>query len=219
MASNEHLRQLVQAVVATAEIMGDQISGVAAAMMAEDLAGYPLPAVLAALTACRRETKGRLTLAAVLERIDDGHLAPNEAWAAALPAWDENNTVVWTGEVAEAWKVCRPLLAAGDKVAARLAFVEAYGRALKAARAARLPARYVASLGRDVHARDAALRQAVADGLLAHEQVAQHLLSQEAPAIDASRLLEGRVEATATAPESVRERLAEVQRALEEQGP
>ncbi|CNI91284.1 hypothetical protein [Yersinia enterocolitica] len=60
-------------------------------------------------------------------------LSANEAWALALPAQDEANTVVWTNEIAQAWSIAQPIMQEGDKVGARMAFIAAYERLTKAA--------------------------------------------------------------------------------------
>ena len=59
--------RLVELLVATAEVIGDQLRPTTAVFMVSDLATYPLPALERALAACRRELKGRLSLAAILE--------------------------------------------------------------------------------------------------------------------------------------------------------
>ena len=56
--------QILQAIMVTAELTGAELSPAAQAVMVDDLMAYPLPAVLSALTRCRRELTGRLTLAA-----------------------------------------------------------------------------------------------------------------------------------------------------------
>src|SRR5690606_3607081 len=95
--------RLVELLVATAEVIGDQLRPTAAAFMVTDLAGYPLPMLDKALASCRRELKGKLSLAAILERIDDGHPPANEAWAIAIRAADESATVVWTEQTRDGW--------------------------------------------------------------------------------------------------------------------
>ena len=103
MLGNQEQDRLVDLLVATAEVIGDQLSPNAAAYMVSDLAQYPLPMLERALASCRRELKARLSLAAILERIEDGHPAPNEAWANAIRAADEGATVVWTEQTRDAW--------------------------------------------------------------------------------------------------------------------
>ena len=97
---------------------------------------------------------------------NDGRPGPEEAWATALRAADEANTVVWTDEAAQAWAIASPVLRNGDDVGARMAFKEAYQRLTdEARRARRLPA-WFASLGFDPDLRAEALRQAHSAGRL-----------------------------------------------------
>lgn len=215
MLSDREQEDLVKGLMATAEVIGDQLRPTAAAYMVQDLSCYSLAVLERALAGCRRELKGRLSLAAVLERIDDGHPAPNEAWAVAIQAADERNTVVWTTLTQQAWNTALPLVQAGDKIAARPAFLETYGRLLKDARAARLPASYTPSLGFDLTSRNAALTDAVSKGLLAHDQVSDHLqLTAATPAFNPVALLAGKVEASPGANAKILARLEELAREL-----
>lgn len=215
MLSDREQEDLVKGLMATAEVIGDQLRPTAAAYMVQDLSCYSMAVLERALAGCRRELKGRLSLAAVLERIDDGHPAPNEAWAVAIQAADERNTVVWTTLTQHAWNTALPLVQAGDKIAARPAFLETYGRLLKDARAARLPASYTPSLGFDLTSRNAALTDAVSKGLLAHDQVSDHLqLTAATPAFNPVALLAGKVEASRGANAKTRARLEELAREL-----
>jgi hypothetical protein len=211
MLSDSEQDTLVEMLVATAEVMGEQIRPTAAAYMVTDLASYPLRVLAEALTACRREVKGRLSLAAIMERIDDGHPAPNEAWSVAIRAADEAVTVVWTEQTRDAWTAALPLVEEGDKIAARQAFLEVYARLVKSARAVGGCAVYQPSLGHDASARAAALQLAVDAGRLVHEQVADHLaLPPATPAFNPLALLAGRVEASPEANERARRHLAEI---------
>lgn len=215
MLSDREQEDLVKGLMATAEVIGDQLRPTAAAYMVQDLSCYSLAVLERALAGCRRELKGRLSLAAVLERIDDGHPSPNEAWAVAIQAADERNTVVWTTLTQQAWNTALPLVQAGDKIAARQAFLETYTRLVKEARAARLPASYTPSLGFDLTSRNAALTDAVSKGLLAHDQVSDHLqLTAATPAFNPVALLAGKVEASPGANAKIRARLEELAREL-----
>ena len=167
--------ELARLLVATAEVMGDEARPNVVALMVRELSAHPLAALDKALATCRRELKGRLSLASILERIDDGHPGPNEAWAIALPAADERNTVVWTPEIQTAWAACLPLVQAGDKIAGRLAFIEAYTRQLKEARAQNRRGQYQPSMGFDIEGRTAAIEHAQALGLLSAEAAHPHL--------------------------------------------
>jgi hypothetical protein len=169
----EQIAKLAQAICATAEILGQQVSPEAADLMAEDLSSYPAAIVAGALKACRRELTGRLTLAAILERVQraDGHPAPDEAWAIALSASDEARTVVMTQEIQQALCVASPVLDAGDKIGGRRTFLSAYERILAESRAASKPATWIASLGHDPQQRIAAIEEAGRMGRLSWHEV------------------------------------------------
>ena len=125
---DDYIDWLTEQIVATSEVLGYDIKATAAGMMAEDLCDYPPAVMKKAMRRVRAEHTGRLTLKAILDRVDEavGRPAANEAWAAALEALDEAKTVVWTDEMAQAWGVARPIAAAGDLVGARMAFIGAY---------------------------------------------------------------------------------------------
>lgn len=163
----------LKAIAMTAELTGTELSAAALKVMDADLSAYPDADVLRALERCRKELKGRLTVAAVLERVAelDGRPGAEEAWATALSADDDAVTVVWTDEITQALAVARPLLDARDKVAARMAFCQAYERLVREAREARVPCRWWASLGHDARQRAATLSAAVVAGRITQEAV------------------------------------------------
>lgn len=153
---------LIQALAATAELCGTNLSEAAAKMLLTDLADYDERAVLVALSKCRRELKGRLTLAEIISRIDDGRPGAEEAWA-VLP-FDESTSVVWTEEMSAAFWIAQPLIDQGEKIAARMAFKEAYLRMVGEAREHRKPTRWTVSLGHDKAGRQPILAAAVEKG-------------------------------------------------------
>lgn len=157
-------KTLLQAIMVTAELMGTTFSAEAARVLAADLSRYPESQVLAALVRCRREVRGRLTLADILTRLEDGRPGVEEAWA-MIPRGEEE-TVVWTPEMREAWAVVRPLLLEGETVAARVAFKEKYLALLMTARDDGTPVRWEVSPGYDATAREAKIREAVEGGRL-----------------------------------------------------
>lgn len=160
--------ELVNRLVLTAEACGTNLTDGAAALIASELATYDQAQVAGALRKCMRELKGRLTLAVILEKLDDGRPGPEEAWA-MIPL-DEAASVVWTEEMAEAFGIVGPLLADGDRIAARMAFREAYTRLLSVSRDARKPVRWTPSLGHDPRGRDAVVQDAVRLGRLSARQ-------------------------------------------------
>ena len=163
--------ELAEALAVTAELTGTDMSVAAAKVMATELAGYDRAQVLGALHKCRRELKGRLTMAAVIERLEDGRPGAEEAWA-MIPK-TESETTVWTTEASQAFGVAVHLLDAGDKVAARMAFKETYLRMVAQARDAGEPVEWHVSLGHDPRGREGVLAQAVAMGRLTHDRATQ----------------------------------------------
>lgn len=159
---------VLKAIAVTAELTGTELSAVALRVMESDLSSYPESSVLHALDRCRKELTGRLTLAAVIDRLngDDGRPSADEAWALALDARNESLTVVWTDEARSAFAVARPVLDAGDKIGARMAFRDAYDRIVRDNRSANIPANWSASLGWDSCQREIALKSAESRGLL-----------------------------------------------------
>ena len=162
--------ELIQAVAVTAELCGRVFSEGAARMFVQDLAGFPEPAVLKALSRCRREVKGMLTIQDVVTRIDDGRPGVEEAWS-QMP-FNESQSVVWTDEMCRAFGIASSLLDEGDKVAARMAFKEAYTRMVGEARDAGRVVVWTPSLGYDKNGHAAALSAAVALGRLTYTHAA-----------------------------------------------
>ena len=157
-------KRLLEEVQATEELCGSALSEGALAVLAGDLEGCDEAAIFSSLRRCRAEVRGRLNLAEILNRVDDGHPGPEEAWA-MLPR-DEFVTVVWTQQMASAWGLVRHLMDEGDMVAARMAFREAYVRLVGSAREERRRPQWSPSLGHDVSGREMPLREAVAKGRL-----------------------------------------------------
>ena len=173
--------ELTQAVIVTGEVIGHEIKPSVALAIAVALIEYDPAQVEAALRKCQRELTGKVTLAAILDRMENGHVGADEAWA--LCPRSEAETVVWTDEIAEAFESSRSLLER-DPVAARMAFRDAYGRAVSAARSERRPANWLVSLGHDRGGRIAPLRRAVALGRLAAEDALRQV-SPELPGYQA----------------------------------
>jgi len=165
------MSSVLKAIAATAELTGTELSEAALRVFEADLMAYPEADVLAALTRCRREVRGRLTIGDVLDRMSasGGHPTANEAWSLVLASQDEEETVVWTDQIAEAAAVARPVLDAGDEIGARMAFRDAYERIV---RASSDHPRWVPSLGHDPVRRQAALDRAVASGRLSSQHAA-----------------------------------------------
>lgn len=159
---------LLEELGATMELSGQQVRPAALLLLAEDLAHIEKPVLRLALARIRAEHRGPILTGTVLQYVDHamGRMLPAEAYGLALTSADQQATVVWTDEIAQAWAVAAPLLDAGDKFGARQAFIEAYGRITGEARALRRRPVVQVSLGHDPEARTRAVQEAIAAGRL-----------------------------------------------------
>lgn len=207
----EQVAQLALAITATAEVLGQSLTADAAEMMADDLADYAVAAVAGALKACRRELNGKLTLAAILLRVQaaDGRPGKDEAWAIAMTTNDEFETVVLTDEIQLALAAAKPVLDAGDKVGARMAFISAYERFVGQAREDAKPANWYVSVGFDTYRRVEAIAKAVQMQRIPHEHGQKYLADMRVvPVTEDGRALAGLITGEVTRPTpAVRERL------------
>lgn len=166
-------KALLEAVAVTAELCGRVFSEAAARVFVSDLSAYPEAQVIGALTRCRKEVKGLLTVADVVSRLDDGRPGAEEAWA-MIPT-SESQTTVWTTEASQAFGVAVRLLDRGDEVAARMAFKETYLRMVARAREHGDPVQWHVSLGHDQHARSGPILEAVKAGRITVERAQDYL--------------------------------------------
>ena len=152
-----------------------------------NLEPYPMRTVEAAMQAYRDENGEFAPVPAGIAKrckLMDGRPGAEEAWAIALTSQDEMASVVWTTEIAEAFRICRPVLDSSGAISARKPFLEAYERIVAAARAARRPADWVASVGWDKTQHVAVLGNAVRAGLLPAPAVAGLLQGKQDPTPD-----------------------------------
>lgn len=168
------MKELIQAIAVTAELMGAEWSAAAAEMVATELSRHRLESVKLALARCRREMKGRLTLADILDRLPGGHLGVEEAYAVVSRGMhNESLTMVWSDEMREAYGVAAVLV--DDPVAARMAFKEKYQQLVAVSRANNVPIAWSVSQGTDKADRERAITEGVKQGRLS-AQYAQFLL-------------------------------------------
>lgn len=219
MLSCDDIAELAMAICATAEAMGQTISAAGAKLIAEDLSAHEPKVIVAALRACRREPAGRLSLGMVLKHIHatDGRPGKDEAWSIALAASDEYETVVLTHEVRQAMVASQPILEAGDKIGARMAFMSAYERLVSFARAEDKPVTWEVSLGFDSGRRVTAVETAVRTQLISRDMGDKYLADLRMAPVTAdgqaiAGLLTGAVRTQPSA--AVREKLAEVRSIL-----
>jgi hypothetical protein len=112
------------------------------------------------IAACRTRTFPP-TLPEFVKMCWVGHPSSDEAWALALKAMDENETIVWTNEIMYAWDRCRAVYEDGDKVGARMAFKAVYEGLDLSARP-----EWIVSEGFDKEKRVIAMESAQTSGLL-----------------------------------------------------
>jgi len=106
-------------------------------------------------------------LIAILEAARPGGWPDADAaWSLAGRAMDEDDSVVWTQEMATAWGEACPIMDRGDDVGARMAFKSIYGRAIAMAKAHGYQPKWIKSLGRDREGRRIAVEDAVNKGRL-----------------------------------------------------
>lgn len=182
------------------------LSGAAKAIFFRAVARFPLDVFRAALHAHVMSPAGKYLPqpAHIVEQVEllkqaDGRPGAEEAWANALQAEDEQNTVIWTKEAGAAFALARPVLVSSGPISARMTFLEAYNRLVAAARAAGEPVQWSASVGWDKSHAAIVLQQAEQKGLL--------------PAPSVAVLLPGRA-SDVPADESARAQLAKIKEML-----
>lgn len=168
---------VAKAVTVTMELCGTTWSEAAVKAVNLKLQQYRAAPVLSALARCQTELAGRLSLAAIVERIEeaqaDGWPGPNEAWA-AVGDRGEVDTIVCVQEALTALESVRALLDS-DAVAARMAFLESYKRLVARAKAEGRRPEWRVSLGHDLAGRQRALLQAVERGWLPRAEAERQL--------------------------------------------
>jgi hypothetical protein len=218
MLSSDEQSQLIDALCLTAEAMGTTLSAGAAKMMVDDLARFPVSDLVTALRACRHEVNGRLTLAAIMQRVQtaDGRPGKDEAWSIALASNDQFETVVMTEEISLAMSAAQPMLNIGDKVGARMAFISAYERLVDDARLQSRPTQWRVSLGFDLQRRVMAIDQAVLMKRLSADAARQSLISLAcAPLTENAKAIAGLITGEPAAPSpEVRDRLRRIRTAM-----
>lgn len=159
--------KFVAELTAIAGIYGREISTTLLATYFDTLRDFALEEVFRALRAhVRNPSAGQFfpKPADVIREIEaeqnkaDNRPSGNEAWTIAVTAQNENATVVWNEEIAEAWDIARCI--EGDSQGARMAFRDAYERIVTANRAVKISPRWFASLGRDPAGREKPILEA-----------------------------------------------------------
>jgi hypothetical protein len=169
-----------QVLGAVFEVYGSAITPGAMSIWWESMRRYDLSQFRAALSLhVNNPQAGRFAPkpADVIREIEalrgDGRPGPEEAWA-MIPKREDQSAML-TDEMREAMRFADPLLESGDKIAARMAFREAYERAVAAAKARREPVRWSFSAGWDAEGRVSALSEAVKIGRMDRDRAIRML--------------------------------------------
>lgn len=146
------------------EAFGQQVTEERMRVYCSDLADLTVEQVKLACWKARRELKffpkiAELRELAGISELLDGRPGVEQAWT-MCPKTEEQSTV-WTDEMALAFGAARPLINEGDMIGARMAFKEVYTAEIERARASRRPVKWNASLGWDATDRVRALSEAV----------------------------------------------------------
>jgi len=143
-------------------------------------------------------------MADILQRVQssDGRPGKDEAWAIAMTTSDEFETVVLTDEVQLALAAAKPILDGGDKIGARMAFIDAYQRFVGQAREDAKPVNWHVSVGFDSNRRIQAVTKAMELKRIPREHAQKYLadLSVE-PITEDGRAIAGLLTGTVTRPE------------------
>lgn len=184
------------------------------------LQDYEIEQVKSAFNAHIRTSKFSPKPADVVELINQSYnLRPlaDEAWA-MIPQ-DEESSCVMSDEMSEAYGIARPLMLDGDKIAARMAFKQAYERIVNHNTMNGINPKWFPSFGHNPESREVALKEAVRKGRLTQEHYLQ--LSPPKPneqvdkAINELQLLTSKEELTEEEKTRNKSRMAEIRQMLQ----
>lgn len=165
MATKQELREVIVLLRAEYDDM-KPIEGPRLEMWWESLKAFPDGAVMASAARHLRTSHFKPQLADIVAgcaaQLDGQWVGADEAWS--LMPKSESDSAMLTDEIAQAMAAATPLLEGGDKIAARMAFKDAYGRLVEKAKIeGRLP-RFFPSFGTDGAGRVTMLGSAVVRG-------------------------------------------------------
>lgn len=164
-------KKIIAALAITADVMGTILSKEAIRLMASDLSGYGERDVVSAINQARKTHHGKLTLAAIIDRLPDRlnqPPGPEEAWKIACGShlWNEDYTVVIQRAIFEAF----PFDIWPDKIGGRMAFLEKYKRLVK-----KYGNDMTINLGWDPDNRESIITEAVERGLIPYNIAKAHI--------------------------------------------
>lgn len=195
-------REFADLLAGLLELYGRQITPAAAGMWWSAFERHALSDVRAAFNRYAQDPEqGRYppTPAAVLGCLPSHsageRVGADEAWALALKAFDESETVCATDEILEAVAAAAPVWEIGDKIGARMAFKASYERLTTERRQHGIRPTWRLSIGWDTEKRAQAAQEALRIGRITEEQALPYLPAPKAQgaAHAVAGLLTGRV--------------------------
>lgn len=208
-----------------AALYGKTLTTTQIAMWFRLMGAFSIDQVRAAFDAHARDAaRGRFMpvpadLLGMLETLD-GRPTPEEAWSTAASIHgNEDITVTWTAETAQAWsEVGQSLMDIGDRFNASRAFITKYTELVQEARRNRIPVQWNICLGWDKELRHQAIQQAVAAGRITRQYAATiHPRNQDAGPVVAAiaQVVTPLIASNRQRDEVTPERIAEIKTASE----
>jgi len=149
----------------------------------EDLGEMPIELVEAAIQSHRRDPdRGRYfpKPADIIAKMPmQSDPTANEAWGLCMTSFDEEESVCISDAIFDARLAAAPMWNDGDKIGARMAFKDAYERAMAVRKAKGERPMWSLSVGHDPQRRIEATKAAVKAGLLSHEAAKNYLPAPE----------------------------------------
>lgn len=182
MQAKGQVETILEALTVAAELTGTEFSDVSKAAIVKELLQYPTENALAALDRCRRELTGRLSLAAILERIDDGIPSADEAFGMLVEGWHNEDMTVVVPDIAmtASGNGALELFKIGDKTGARMAFRDSYVRLAADVKAGKRQMTWFVSKGNNRDHQVSAVMEAVRLGRLPQSRAVMYLPTEAA---------------------------------------
>lgn len=192
---------------------GKVLSQNAMSSIFDDFDGFSFAMVDAALKHHRKTSKFAPTAFDIISLLSstDKRLTPDEAWA--MMPQSENETVVWTEEMAGAYAVAYDLIVESDKIAARMAFKGAYERLCNEASLMQKPVSWKVCIGYDKTLIEPALQKAVIAGRIT-QQIANKLIPAPQDAGVIAGFLTGNVKELPNNAQHLKEKWHEINQAM-----
>ncbi|NUF48634.1 hypothetical protein [Gilliamella sp. ESL0250] len=163
------------------DLYGQQASTTKVNIYWSTVGQYPIESLRRAANVWVRKSQFMPKPADLIKLMDgsNNHLSSDEAWSIAILASNENNTVVWTNEIAKAWAQAEIVYRNGDKIGARRTFINAYERMVDESMMYGRTIEVFVSLGSDKEKRTDAINHAVFTGLLTQDRANYYLPKPE----------------------------------------